>query len=184
MSTSAIPTEAATRVPRRRWGIGVLLGVGILINYFDRINISVAGPQLERAFHIGPAELGLLFSAFFWSYALLQVPGGMVLDRFGVTRVGALERIPVVGRFGDHRARQRLRRHPGRARAARRRRGARLPGQPEGDRLLVPARASARARPRSSTAAAKFSNVIGVPIVGLRDRQSRLALGVLASPRS
>jgi sugar phosphate permease len=76
------------RVPARRWTIGVLLGVGILINYFDRINISVAAPQLQQEFGLSPEELGLLFSAFFWSYSLLQVPGGMVLDRFGVTRVG------------------------------------------------------------------------------------------------
>ena len=76
------------RVPGRRWIIGALLGVGILINYFDRINISVAAPQLQREFGLSPEELGLLFSAFFWSYSLLQVPGGMVLDRFGVTRVG------------------------------------------------------------------------------------------------
>jgi sugar phosphate permease len=76
------------RVPGRRWIIGVLLGVGILINYFDRINISVAAPQLQQEFGLSPEELGLLFSAFFWSYSLLQVPGGMVLDRFGVTRVG------------------------------------------------------------------------------------------------
>jgi MFS transporter, ACS family, D-galactonate transporter len=68
--------------------IGVLLGAGILINYFDRINISVAAPQLQQEFNLSPEELGLLFSAFFWSYSLLQVPGGMVLDRFGVKRVG------------------------------------------------------------------------------------------------
>jgi ACS family D-galactonate transporter-like MFS transporter len=37
-------------VGRRRWGIGALLGVGILINYFDRVNISVAAPQLRREF--------------------------------------------------------------------------------------------------------------------------------------
>ena len=78
----------AQRIPGRRWTIGVLLGVGILINYFDRINISVAAPQLQKEFGLSPEELGLLFSAFFWSYSLLQVPGGMVLDRFGVTRVG------------------------------------------------------------------------------------------------
>jgi MFS family permease len=76
------------RVPGRRWTIGVLLGVGILINYIDRINISVAAPQLQHEFGLTPTELGLLFSAFFWSYSLLQVPGGMVLDRFGVTFVG------------------------------------------------------------------------------------------------
>jgi MFS family permease len=76
------------RVPGRRWTIGVLLASGILVNYFDRINLSVAAPQLQQEFGLSPQELGFLFSAFFWSYALLQVPGGMVLDRIGVTWVG------------------------------------------------------------------------------------------------
>jgi ACS family D-galactonate transporter-like MFS transporter len=76
------------QVPGRRWTIGVLLGVGVLINYIDRINLSVAAPQLQQEFNLSPEEIGLLFSAFFWSYSLLQVPGGMVLDRFGVTLVG------------------------------------------------------------------------------------------------
>jgi len=35
----------ALRIPRVRWGIGVLLGAGVLINYFDRINLSVGAPQ-------------------------------------------------------------------------------------------------------------------------------------------
>ena len=78
----------AQRVPGRRWTIGVLLGMGVLVNYIDRINLSVAAPQLQQEFNLSPEELGLLFSAFFWSYSLLQVPGGMVLDRFGVKRVG------------------------------------------------------------------------------------------------
>ncbi len=76
------------RVPNRRWAIGLLLGIGVLINYFDRINLSVAAPQLKEAFNLSPADMGLLFSAFFWPYALLQVPAGLFLDRFGVTRVG------------------------------------------------------------------------------------------------
>ena len=76
------------RIPRRRWIIGVLLGVGVLVNYIDRINLSVAAPQLQKEFNLSPEELGLLFSAFFWSYSLLQVPGGLVLDRFGVKTVG------------------------------------------------------------------------------------------------
>ena len=61
-------------VGRRRWVIGFLLGAGILINYFDRVNISVAAPQLQQEFGLTPADLGLLFSAFFWSYAMLQIP--------------------------------------------------------------------------------------------------------------
>jgi ACS family D-galactonate transporter-like MFS transporter len=78
----------ATSIPRRRWVIGVLLGVGVLVNYIDRINLSVAAPQLQAEFHLDASQMGLLFSAFFWSYAMLQIPAGMVLDRFGVKRVG------------------------------------------------------------------------------------------------
>jgi len=79
---------APRSIPRLRWRISGLLGAGVLINYFDRISISVAGPQLEHTFSLTPVQTGLLFSAFFWSYALLQIPAGLILDRFGVTRVG------------------------------------------------------------------------------------------------
>lgn len=81
-------TRIAKPMPRFRWRIGGLLGVGVLINYFDRISLSVAGPQLQQTFDLSPAEMGMLFSAFFWSYALLQIPAGLFLDRFGVTRIG------------------------------------------------------------------------------------------------
>ncbi|MBJ7311473.1 MFS transporter [Rugamonas sp. CCM 8940] len=76
------------KIPKRRWGIGALLGMGVLINYIDRIGLSVAAPQIKEMFDLTPVELGLLFSAFAWSYSLLQIPVGMVLDRFGPTRVG------------------------------------------------------------------------------------------------
>jgi len=82
---NAIPKQT---IPRRRWGIGALLGVGVLINYIDRIGLSVAAPQIKEMFDLTPVELGLLFSAFAWSYSLLQIPVGMVLDRFGPTRGG------------------------------------------------------------------------------------------------
>ncbi|MBO1359150.1 MFS transporter [Acetobacter sacchari] len=78
----------SAQVPRRRWIIGGLLGGGVLVNYIDRINLSVAAPQLMAEFHLTPTDIGLLFSAFFWSYALLTIPAGMILDRFGVTSVG------------------------------------------------------------------------------------------------
>src|SRR5271155_785734 len=77
-------------VGRRRWVIGFLLGAGILINYFDRANISVAPPQLQQEFGLTPADLGLLFSAFFWSSAILQRQVGIVLDRLGVTKVSRI----------------------------------------------------------------------------------------------
>jgi hypothetical protein len=48
----------ALRIPRVRWGIGVLLGAGVLINYFDRINLSVGAPQLQQEFGLTDGELG------------------------------------------------------------------------------------------------------------------------------
>lgn len=77
----------AARIPKVRWGIGTLLGVGVLINYFDRINLSVAGPQLKSEFGLTDGEYGLLLSGFFWAYALLQIPVGLILDRFGVSTI-------------------------------------------------------------------------------------------------
>jgi ACS family D-galactonate transporter-like MFS transporter len=56
---------AALRIPRVRWGIGGLLGAGVLINYFDRINLSVGGPQLQQEFGLSAGELGWLFSGLF-----------------------------------------------------------------------------------------------------------------------
>ncbi len=76
--------------PRRRWGIAILLGSSVLINYFDRLSLSVAGPQLRTELHLDPLTLGLLFSAFSWSYTVLQIPSGVILDRFGVTWVGRI----------------------------------------------------------------------------------------------
>jgi ACS family D-galactonate transporter-like MFS transporter len=74
-------------VPRRRWTIALLLGVGVLINYFDRINLSVSQESLHAAFGISTVMFGYLSSAYSWSYASLQLPSGLLLDRFGVKRV-------------------------------------------------------------------------------------------------
>ncbi|MBF9066970.1 MFS transporter [Streptacidiphilus sp. NEAU-YB345] len=72
---------------RTRWGIAALLGTGILINYFDRVNISVAGTDLQHAMGLSAGQLGILFSAFTWSYGLAQIPVGLLLDRIGVAWV-------------------------------------------------------------------------------------------------
>ena len=69
---------------RRRWLITGLLFLAGLINYFDRTIVSVALPVIAADLHIGPARMGVLLSAFFWSYALMQVPIGWLADRFNV----------------------------------------------------------------------------------------------------
>jgi ACS family D-galactonate transporter-like MFS transporter len=75
---------------RRRWGIALLLGVGVLVNYFDRVNLSVAQEALHRDFGLTNASFGVLSSAFNWTYALLQLPMGALLDRFGVRTLGCI----------------------------------------------------------------------------------------------
>ena len=77
-------------VPRRRWAIGALLGFGVMVSFFDRINLSVAAPQIQRDLNLDPVEFGFLLSAFYWPYALLQIPIGLVVDRVGVTWIGRL----------------------------------------------------------------------------------------------
>lgn len=70
----------------RCWVIVGLLSLGIMIAYIDRTNLSVAlaSADFKQTFGLSDSERGLLNSAFFWSYALLQVPAGYVADRFGV----------------------------------------------------------------------------------------------------
>ncbi len=75
-------------VPRRRWFIAALLGFGVLVNYFDRVNLSVSRDALHDAFGISTVMFGYLLSAYNWTYAMLQLPSGLLLDRLGVRRVG------------------------------------------------------------------------------------------------
>src|SRR6202171_3264513 len=80
----------STKVPRRRWTIALLLGVGVLVNYFDRVNLSVSRDALQASFGISAVMFGYLSSAYNWTYASLQLPSGLLLDRFGVRRVGII----------------------------------------------------------------------------------------------
>ena len=75
-------------VERRRWTIAFLLGVGVLVNYFDRVNLTVSHDALIREFGISDITFGFLLGAYNWTYGALQIPSGVLLDRFGVRRVG------------------------------------------------------------------------------------------------
>lgn len=161
---TAVPSQ--TVVPRSRWWIGVLLGSGVLVNYFDRINLSIAAPQIQQEFGLDAAQLGLLFSVFFWPYALLQIPVGLVLDRVGVTPIGRLSAAlwsvataltaVATGTAGIVAARILL-------------------GIAETPAFPANAKATGYWFPRNERglataifdSAAKFSNVIGAPLVGL-----------------
>lgn len=79
-ATTAQPRSRASRI---RWWMAVFCAVGLAINYIDRSAISVALPFMSEDLGITPAEQGLILSAFSWSYALMQIPAGRLIDRFG-----------------------------------------------------------------------------------------------------
>lgn len=65
-----------------------LLAFGVIISFFDRINLSVSQDALHDSFGLSLIAFGYLASAFSWTYAIMQMPAGILLDRFGVRRVG------------------------------------------------------------------------------------------------
>ena len=78
---------ASPRPTHVRWfPILAMVAVGTMINYLDRTVLGIAAPFMSKDLGLTAAQLGLVFSAFSWSYAALQIPGGIFLDRFG-TRV-------------------------------------------------------------------------------------------------
>jgi sugar phosphate permease len=66
-----------------RWIVILLCFLAIAINYIDRANMAVAAPAIQKALDIGPAQMGLILSGFFWTYALMQMPFGWFVDRVG-----------------------------------------------------------------------------------------------------
>ena len=66
---------------RKRFFIMVLLFITVVINYLDRSNLSIAAPALTSDLGIDPIHVGLIFSAFGWTYAAMQIPGGWLVDR-------------------------------------------------------------------------------------------------------
>jgi ACS family D-galactonate transporter-like MFS transporter len=162
-----VPSIASElEIPRRRWRIAFLLGIGVLVNYFDRVNLSVAHAALITTFAISNVTFGYLSAAYNWTYMLCQLPVGVVLDKFGVRRVGRISSFlwsvasfaaavtPTLGGFFAARL---------------------LLGI--GEAPTFPANAKAigywfPAKERSSATsifdgAAKFASAIGVPIIGI-----------------
>jgi ACS family D-galactonate transporter-like MFS transporter len=76
-----------TQTPARsnsRWLVVALLTLGVIIAYTDRVNLSAALPAIRVDFPLTAEASGILLSAFFWAYTLLQTPAGWVVDRFGL----------------------------------------------------------------------------------------------------
>ncbi|MDH6292895.1 MFS transporter [Rhodococcus opacus] len=74
-------TTVAAQASKARVLIAVMLFVTVVINYMDRANLSIAMPAIADEMDLTKAQQGLLLSAFGWTYAALQIPGGWLVDR-------------------------------------------------------------------------------------------------------
>ncbi|WP_448721360.1 MFS transporter [Microbacterium natoriense] len=74
----------ARKIGRVRWAIGFLLFFAVLINYIDRSSMSIAEHDMRMEFGLTEGQIGIILGSFGWSYALMQIPMGMLLDKIGI----------------------------------------------------------------------------------------------------
>ncbi len=72
----------------RKWTLVILLALGVIIAYIDRANLAIAlaSDQFKSFFALSDTGRGVLNSVFFWSYTVMQIPAGLLVDRMGVKR--------------------------------------------------------------------------------------------------
>jgi sugar phosphate permease len=79
--------SAVSQATKTRWVVLLLISLIYLLTYMDRSNISVAAPAITKEFGLSKTAMGLVFSAFLWAYAIGQIPGGWLGDRFGPRKI-------------------------------------------------------------------------------------------------
>jgi MFS transporter, ACS family, glucarate transporter len=84
---SAVPNATPAKASHARYWLIALLFLITTINYADRSTFSIAGSAAADALGLSPVQMGFILSAFGWAYVAAQIPGGALLDRFGVKRV-------------------------------------------------------------------------------------------------
>ena len=82
--------EPTSRLSPELSRLAFLLALSIFINYIDRGNLAIAAPLLKDDLGLSVYQLGILFSSFFWTYAIFQIVSGWLVDRFPVNWVLAL----------------------------------------------------------------------------------------------
>ncbi len=78
---SSLTGNSANPATKTRVMVAVMLFITVVINYMDRANLSIAMPAISDEMDLSTAQQGLLLSAFGWTYAALQIPGGWLVDR-------------------------------------------------------------------------------------------------------
>ncbi len=77
------PRNASSKPTKTRWLVLLLISLMYMITYMDRTGISIAAPAMARDFGLSRTTMGIVFSVFLWAYAIGQIPGGSLADRFG-----------------------------------------------------------------------------------------------------
>jgi len=77
-----VGTYNVLKTNKERYLLLALLFFTVVINYMDRINISVAASAVRGDLGLSKEAMGLIFSAWAWTYTAFQIPGGLVADRF------------------------------------------------------------------------------------------------------
>jgi len=85
---AAAPTARTRRIPTRFVVLGLIFLMSV-VNYADRSSLSITGSSVRHELGFSAVQLGYIFSAFSWAYVVAQLPGGMLLDRFGSRRIYA-----------------------------------------------------------------------------------------------
>ena len=86
METAQPRTTAGERTHVRVWICALILLLST-VAYADRSILSISGSGIKDEFGLTTVQLGFVLSAFSWAYVIGQVPGGLILDRFGTKRV-------------------------------------------------------------------------------------------------
>ncbi|WP_310634058.1 MULTISPECIES: MFS transporter [unclassified Paraburkholderia] len=86
------PASAAAATTRAnfRWRVLIWLLIGGIINYLDRANLAIAAPGMIHDLGLTRTQIGLLGTVFAWTYAVMQLPAGWIIDRFGAKRAYAI----------------------------------------------------------------------------------------------
>ncbi|SHJ09094.1 MFS transporter, ACS family, D-galactonate transporter [Pseudozobellia thermophila] len=82
--------EDMPKMTKKRYSVLAMVFITVVINYLDRTNISIAASALQNDLGLDSVQLGYIFSAFAWTYAILQIPGGFVADRLNSRLLYAL----------------------------------------------------------------------------------------------
>lgn len=79
--STAPPISTKKSTSKKRFLVLAMVFITVVVNYMDRSNLSVAAAALSDELKLSPVQMGLIFSAFGWTYSVMQIPGGMLVDK-------------------------------------------------------------------------------------------------------